>query len=192
MCQKSWKYPTVKRIRLGQKISNIGNFCSFLQSPEPPINHKDKEPKRNGTSHRNNNNLGTKFQDVQRKWMLSPPPMGESDSASDLDPDPCNPTRSNSALPLGHSSVKSLSTKFSNSSSPANSEKSSQNGGGQPHSSRPEAAVIEEQKRLIESLRQQVTSKDRRIQQLEDQVRMLSLPLKPTESVVNPVTTQLL
>ena len=152
----------------------------FLQSPEPPITHKDKEPKRNGTSHvQRNNNLGTKFQDVQRKWMLSPPPMGESDS-SDLDPDPGNSTRPNSALPLGHSSVKSLSTKFSNSSSPANSEKS--NGGQNGGHSRPEAGLIEEQKRLIESLRQQVTSKDRRIQQLEDQVRMLSLPLKPTES----------
>ena len=89
-------------------------------------------------------------------------------------------TRPNSALPLGHSSVKSLSTKFSNSSSPANSEKS--NGGQNGGHSRPEAGLIEEQKRLIESLRQQVTSKDRRIQQLEDQVRMLSLPLKPTES----------
>ena len=71
----------------------------FLQSPEPPITHKDKEPKRNGTSHvQRNNNLGTKFQDVQRKWMLSPPPMGESDS-SDLDPDPCNTTPQSKMLP---------------------------------------------------------------------------------------------
>ena len=81
--------------------------------------------------------------------------MGESDS-SDIDPDNCNSTgRCHSALPLGHSSVKSLSTKFSNSSSPSNSlnGERSQNGGH----SRPEAAVLEEQKRLIESLRQQVT-----------------------------------
>merc|ERR1719323_211757 len=129
--------------------------------------------------------------------MLSPPPLGESDS-SDLDLDPCNNGRPHSAapLPLGHSSVKSLSTKFSSSSSsPANGSSSngekSQNGTG-GHSRPPEAAVIEEQKRLIESLRQQVTSKDRRIQQLEDQVRMLSLPLKPESNAVASSVTQLL
>ena len=163
-------------------------MSSVLQSPEPPVSiPKDKEqPKRNGSSnsnqHRNNgNNLGSKFQDVQRKWMLSPGPVGESDS-SDVDPDPPR-THSSNALPLGHSSVKSLSTKFS----PASSNGTGENGNG-GHSRPPEAAVIEEQKRLIESLRMQVTSKDRRIQQLEDQVRMLSLPLKPESSSITAVT----
>lgn len=161
---------------------------SYIKSPEPPVSiPKDKEqPKRNGSSnsnqHRNNgNNLGSKFQDVQRKWMLSPGPVGESDS-SDVDPDPPR-THSSNALPLGHSSVKSLSTKFS----PASSNGTGENGSG-GHSRPPEAAVIEEQKRLIESLRMQVTSKDRRIQQLEDQVRMLSLPLKPESGSITAVT----
>ena len=79
-------------------------------------NKIDQQPKRNGNNgttilaanNTKNGNLGSKFQDVQRKWMLSPPPMGESDS-SDLDPEPRGQP---SSLPLGHSSVKSLSNKF--------------------------------------------------------------------------------
>ena len=85
-------------------------YC-ILQSPEPVVK---PEPKRNATTSNNNNhakNLGSKFQDVQRKWMLSPPPMGESDS-SDLDLQDPVAARSQSAFPLGHSSVKSLSSKF--------------------------------------------------------------------------------
>ena len=42
--------------------------------------------------------------------------------------------------------------------------------------------IIEEQKRIIENLKAQVTSKDRRIQQLEDQIKLFSTPLK-SESI---------
>ena len=38
--------------------------------------------------------------------------------------------------------------------------------------------MFEEQQRTIENLEAQVTSKDRKIQQLEDQIKQLSLPLK--------------
>ena len=85
--------------------------------------------------------------------MLSPPPMGESDS-SDLDLDVRNP------MPLGHTSVKSLSSKFN----------------GKSNGNHENGSIVEEQKRMIENLRAQVNSKDRRIQQLEDQIRLLSLP----------------
>ena len=39
--------------------------------------------------------------------------------------------------------------------------------------------MFEEQQRIIENLEAQVTSKDRKIQQLEDQIKQLSMPLKP-------------
>ena len=42
--------------------------------------------------------------------MLSPPPTGESDGSSDFDP--LEQKSGPSSLPLGHSSVKSLSNKF--------------------------------------------------------------------------------
>ena len=109
----------------------------FLQSPEPAV--VKPEPKRNGTSNKNNQqhhaaakNLGSKFHDVQRKWMLSPPPLGESDS-SDIDlQDSINrigTPSSMAAFPLGHSSVKCLSSKFQKQSTLP------QNGGGQNGSS---------------------------------------------------------
>ena len=93
---------------------------SLFQSPEPAV--VKPEPKRNGTSNKNNQqhhaaakNLGSKFHDVQRKWMLSPPPLGESDS-SDIDLQESinriGTPSSMAAFPLGHSSVKCLSSKF--------------------------------------------------------------------------------
>ena len=39
--------------------------------------------------------------------------------------------------------------------------------------------MFEEQQRIIENLEAQVTFKDRKIQQLEDQIKQLSMPLKP-------------
>ena len=65
------------------------------------------------------NSLGSKFQDVQRKWMSpQPPSIGDSDLESELR----NLSSGPSSLPLGHSSVKSLSHKFQ------------QNGNGNGHS----------------------------------------------------------
>ena len=104
---------------------------SLFQSPEPAV--VKPEPKRNGTSNKNNQhvvakNLGSKFHDVQRKWMLSPPPLGESDS-SDIDLQESinriGTPSSMAAFPLGHSSVKCLSSKFQK--LPQNG---GQNGGG--------------------------------------------------------------
>ena len=63
--------------------------------------------------------MGSKFQDVQRKWMSpQPPSIGDSDLESELR----NLSSGPSSLPLGHSSVKSLSHKFQ------------QNGNGNGHS----------------------------------------------------------
>merc|ERR1719431_2356404 len=98
--------------------------------------------------------------------MLSPPPTGESDGSSDFDP--VEQKSGPSSLPLGHSSVKSLSNKFQqngNGVSLQNGLNGSQNG----HDTQ---QVIEDQKRVIENLKAQVTSKDRRIQQLEDQIKL--------------------
>ena len=36
--------------------------------------------------------------------------------------------------------------------------------------------IIEDQKRVIENLKAQITSKDKRIQQLEDQIKLSSMP----------------
>ena len=111
----------------------IYRMCLF-QSPEPAV--VKPEPKRNGTSSNKNNqhvakNLGSKFHDVQRKWMLSPPPLGESDSSDiDLQDSIRIGTPSSAAFPLGHSSVKCLSSKFQKQSSTLPSQNGGQNGGG--------------------------------------------------------------
>ena len=84
------------------------SIVTIFQSPEPASAAllSKPEPKRNAGSINNNHakNLGSKFQDVQRKWMLSPPPMGMESDSSDLDlQDPV--TRSQSAFPLGKKNV---------------------------------------------------------------------------------------
>lgn len=80
----------------------------------------------------------------------------------------------------GHSSVKSLSSKFQpqTNGSPGNGGHS--NGNGLHHHHEPQDAeqIIQEQRRMIENLKAQVTTKERRIQQLEDQVKLLTLPQK--------------
>ena len=43
--------------------------------------------------------------------------------------------------------------------------------------------VIQDQRRVIENLKAQVTTKERRIQQLEDQVRLLTIPQKNSISL---------
>jgi len=153
---------------------------SYSKSPELTKNNKiDQQPKKNGTNgHDSNllnnkkNSLGSKFQDVQRKWMSpQPPSIGDSDLESELR----NLSSGPSSLPLGHSSVKSLSHKFQqngngNGHSPQNGQNGSQNG----HDAQ---QVIEEQRLLIEKLKAQVTFKDRRIQQLEDHIKLYSIPM---------------
>lgn len=143
---------------------------SYSNSPESIKNIKINQPKRNENNSTSCNNkkddLGSKFQDVQRKWMLSPASMGESDS-SDLDLDLKNHLSGQNSLPLGHTSVKSLSNKFKQD----DGQNGSQNG-------QEITQMFEEQQRTIENLEAQVTSKDRKIQQLEDQIKQLSLPLK--------------
>ena len=47
------------------------------------------------------------------------------------------------------------------------------------HNGQETTQMFEEQQRTIENLEAQVTSKDRKIQQLEDQIKQLSMPLKP-------------
>ena len=111
-----------------EKLQTYFYFIIFQQSPELTKNNKiDHQPKnKNGTNgHDNNilnnkkNSLGSKFQDVQRKWMSpQPPSIGDSDLESELR----NLSSGPSSLPLGHSSVKSLSHKFQ------------QNGNGNGHS----------------------------------------------------------
>ena len=109
--------------------------------------------------------------------MLSPPPMGESDSsdfenADNVQQQPL--AKSQSAMPLGHTSVKNLSSKFQNGGHCNNGGGGSQNGNSEQ--------TIEEQKRMIENLRVQLTAKERRIQQLEDQVKLLTMPMKTSET----------
>ena len=111
-----------------EKLQTYFYFIIFQQSPELTKNNKiDHQPKnKNGSNgHDNNilnnkkNSLGSKFQDVQRKWMSpQPPSIGDSDLESELR----NLSSGPSSLPLGHSSVKSLSHKFQ------------QNGNGNGHS----------------------------------------------------------
>ena len=129
MKQTRCKHHVVQRPTL-----RIYRMCLF-QSPEPAV--VKPEPKRNGTSNKNSNqhvakNLGSKFHDVQRKWMLSPPPLGESDS-SDIDLQDSiriGTPSSMAAFPLGHSSVKCLSSKFQKQSTLPLSQNGGQNGGG--------------------------------------------------------------
>ncbi len=108
--------------------------------------------------------------------MLSPPPMGESDSSDGIDMDHQQTPPPRNHLPLGHTSVKSLSSKFSQ------PQTQHSNGNHEHEELASSSTIIQEQKRIIENLRTQLTSKDRRIQQLEDQVKLLSLPLKSSDS----------
>jgi len=139
----------------------LGADSYSKQSPELVKNNKIEQPKRNGISNGTNSsnnkqkNLGSKFQDVQRKWMLSPPPTGESDGSSDFDP--LEQKSGPSSLPLGHSSVKSLSNKFKQNGNGV----SSQNGLNGSHNGIDTQQIIEDQKRVIENLKAQITSKDK-------------------------------
>lgn len=145
--------------------------------PCPRIDHRplgadsyNKNPVHTDMSNQNSNtkeqktnkNLGTKFQEVQRKWMFSPPPGGpESDSDMDFEGYSRN-------MPLGSNSVRSLSSKFGQQSH------NGQNGHSQNNQTDQLAQTVVEQKRLIDTLKAQVSSKDRKIQQLEEQLKMLT------------------
>ncbi len=119
--------------------------------------------------------------------------MNESDS--DMDPDPAGGNfniRSQSAMPLGCNSVKALSSKFNGASSPKNgrhhihgedeSQQPHKNGGHHPDLQQ----TVLEQQRIIENLQAQLTSKERRIQQLEDQIKMITMPMKSGMVVSSP------
>ena len=92
---------------LYEKLQTYFYLIFFQQSPELTKNNKiDHQPKnKNGTNgHDNNilnnkkNSLGSKFQDVQRKWMSpQPPSIGDSDLESELR----NLSSGPSSLPLG-------------------------------------------------------------------------------------------
>ncbi len=97
----------------------------------------------------NVDNLGSKFQDVQRKWIAvdqrSPEPASQDHNDS-------RPKR----FPSGSTPVKSLTEKFDGT-----------NGDNSVNESDILRSLVNEQRREIEGLRSQLAVKDERIRQLE-------------------------
>ena len=104
-------------------------------------------------------NLGSKFQDVQKKWFAvdqsSPEPQMMTSSTTDSS----STTKNNRRIPSGSTPVKSLMERFDN------------NAGGDANILHNESEilrnVVNEQRREIETLRSQLAAKDERIRQLE-------------------------
>ena len=105
-------------------------------------------------------NLGSKFQDVQKKWFAvdqcspEPPPAMEATTTS------TGKSNNNRRIPSGSTPVKSLTERFDS--------------GGDTHhhalqhnESEILRSVVNEQRREIETLRGQLAAKDERIRQLE-------------------------
>ena len=104
-------------------------------------------------------NLGTKFQDVHRKWVSGGPtvPIKSPDTEPDLD------LIYRSAIPSGSTPVKSLTDKFDRGDNRTNEDDEVLR------------HVITEQKKEIENLRSQVVSKDKRITALEEMLRAYNI-----------------
>ena len=86
-------------------FSTFLQYIIFFQSPELTKKNKIDQPKKNGSTNNHDNNvlnnkknsLGSKFQDVQRKWMSPQPPLSDSD----IDAEIRNLSNGPSSLPLG-------------------------------------------------------------------------------------------
>ena len=115
-----------------------------------------------------NRNLGTKFQEVQRKWggLVSPPPSGilsdyegyENDFGMDYKP-PKSPK-----FITGSNTVKCLTNRFDG----TNKELESLEGLSLETTADILKQAVGEQKREIDTLRAQLVTKDAKIRQLEE------------------------
>ena len=121
-----------------------------------------------------NKNLGTKFQEVQRKWggLVSPPPGGilsdnedfENEYASDYKP-PKSPK-----FMTGSSTVKCLTNRFDG----TNKELDSIEGLSLETAADILKQAVGEQKREIDTLRAQLSTKDAKIRQLEQTLNLIT------------------
>ena len=135
-------------------------------SSEAKLSHEKRD--------KTNRNLGTKFQEVQRKWggLVSPPPSGifsdngdfEHDFASDYRP-PKSPK-----LITGSSTVKCLSNRFDG----TNKELDSLDGLSLETTADILKQAVGEQKREIDTLRAQLSNKDAKIRQLEETLNRIT------------------
>ena len=122
-----------------------------------------------------NRNLGTKFQEVQRKWggLVSPPPPSgifsdndefENDYGGDYKP-PKSPK-----FITGSSTVKCLTNRFDG----TNKELDSLDGLSLETTADILKQAVGEQKREIDTLRAQLVSKDVKIRQLEETLNRIT------------------
>ena len=121
-----------------------------------------------------NRNLGTKFQEVQRKWggLVSPPPSGiildngdfENEYGTDYKP-PKSPK-----FITGSSTVKCLTNRFDG----TNKELDSIEGLSLETTADILKQAVGEQKREIDTLRAQLVTKDAKIRQLEETLNRIT------------------
>ena len=120
-----------------------------------------------------NRNLGTKFQEVQRKWggLVSPPPSGILSDNEEYENDfgiEYKPPKSPKFI-TGSSTVKSLTNRFDG----TNKELDSLEGLSLETTADILKHAIGEQKREIDTLRAQLVTKDSKIRQLEESLNRI-------------------
>jgi coronin-2 len=161
--------PQIDHRPLGADSYNTSLQTSSLNtsnSSEAKLSHEKRD--------KTNRNLGTKFQEVQRKWggLVSPPPSGifsdngdfENDFASDYRP-PKSPK-----FITGSSTVKCLSNRFDG----TNKELDSLDGLSLETTADILKQAVGEQKREIDTLRAQLSNKDAKIRQLEETLNRIT------------------
>ena len=121
-----------------------------------------------------NRNLGTKFQEVQRKWggLVSPPPSGILSDNDDFENEyttDYKPPRSPKFI-TGSSTVKCLTNRFDG----TNKELDSIEGLSLETTADILKQAVGEQKREIDTLRAQLVTKDAKIRQLEETLNLIT------------------
>ena len=105
-------------------------------------------------------NLGTKFQDVQRKWIDAVSPKSDQPESIGSDPE------SMTFITSGSETVRSLTTRFDGGASSPTADNKSLTALGEDEMRQ----TVVDQRREIENMRMQLVNKERRIFQLEEQV----------------------
>ena len=148
---------------------------SFLQTNSLNANNSTDLKLAQEKREKTNRNLGTKFQEVQRKWggLVSPPPPSgifsdneefENENGFDYKP-PKSPK-----FITGSSTVKCLTNRFDG----TNKELDSLEGLSLETTADILKHAVGEQKREIDTLRAQLVSKDVKIRQLEETLNRIT------------------
>ena len=121
-----------------------------------------------------NRNLGTKFQEVQRKWggLISPPPSGllsDNDESENELGNEYRPPRSPKFI-TGSSTVRCLTNRFDG----TNKELDSLEGLSLESTADILKQAVGEQKREIDTLKAQLVTKESKIRQLEETLNRLT------------------